>query len=105
MNATPMPVSSEAHLVTAAASRYLAQLCKHFQHRLPVTLEAARGRIDFPAGVCELDAATHPGELILRVSAGDEAGVAALKDVVARHLVRFAFREELAVDWTRIDRN
>ena len=104
MNLALMSTSAEARVVTESASRYLAQLCKHFQHKLPVTRDGARGRIEFPAGVCVLDAALEPGTLILRVTAADEAGVAALKDVVARHLVRFAFREEIAVNWTRTAR-
>ena len=101
MNVVLMSESAEAHVPTEAASRYLAQLCKHFQHKLPVTLDGARGRIEFQAGVCVLDAALEPGALILRVTAADEAGVAALQDVVARHLVRFAFRETLEVNWAR----
>ena len=37
--------SSEARVATAAPARYLAQLCKHFAHKLPVTLGDDRGRI------------------------------------------------------------
>jgi hypothetical protein len=39
--------------------------------------------------------------LIMRVTAADEAALAALEDVVARHLVRFAFREGPEVRWTQ----
>ena len=41
---------------TPQAARYLTQLCKHFQHRLPVTLEERHGHIAFDAGTCDLDA-------------------------------------------------
>ena len=37
--------------------------------------------------------------LTLTVETGDPEALAQLQDVVARHLVRFAFREELAVEW------
>lgn len=100
MTAMSDPLSSEARVATAAARRYLGQLCKHFQHKLPVSLDEQRGRIEFSAGVCELDA-TEPELLALRVNAADEASVANVEDVVTRHLQRFAFREELNVRWTR----
>ena len=37
----------------------------------------------------------------MRLSAGDEAALARLEDVVARHLLRFAFREKPEIRWTR----
>jgi hypothetical protein len=37
----------------------------------------------------------------LEVTAESAAEIATLQDVAARHLVRFAFREELAVIWDR----
>lgn len=98
---SPSMMVSEARMATAMPSRYLTQLCKHFQHKLPVTLEERHGRIEFTAGVCELDAAASPDTLTLRVTAGDETALATLEDVVARHLKRFAFREEPEIRWTR----
>jgi hypothetical protein len=95
-------LSSEARVLTAVPGRYLAQLCKHFQHKLPVTLDEGHGRIEFAAGPCELDAETAAGILVMRVIASDESGLARLEDVVARHLVRFAFREKPEVLWTRV---
>ena len=91
--------TSEARVATASARRYLGQLCKHFQHRLPVTLEEATGGIAFPMGRC--DVVAEDGALVLRASAATTEDLAKVEDVVARHLVRFAFREELAVDWAR----
>ncbi|MFL5284968.1 MAG: DUF2218 domain-containing protein [Rhodopila sp.] len=100
MNAIPPMLLSEAHVQTDAPRRYLTQLCKHFQHKVPVALEESYGRIGFPAGICELDA-TDGGTLTMRVMAGDEPGLATLEDVVTRHLKRFAFRQEPGVRWTR----
>jgi uncharacterized protein len=100
MSENPSMLSSEAHVQSDVPRRYLSQLCKHFQHKLPVTLEESHGRIEFPAGVCELDA-TNAGALTLRVVAGDEPALTKLEDVVARHLKRFAFREEPEVIWAR----
>lgn len=101
MNATAAMLSSEARVPTAVPHRYLAQLCKHFQHKLQVTFDERHGRIEFPAGRCELDAVASAGTLLLRVVASDEAALAKLEDVVARHLERFAFREQPEVRWTR----
>lgn len=105
MDATLVPPASEARVPTATPGRYLAQLCKHFGHRLPATFDERHGRIEFPAGVCELDAAAEAGILAMRVTATDEAALVTLEDVVARHLKRFAFREAPEVRWTRPSRN
>ena len=96
-----MPVVSEARVATDVARRYLGQLCKHFQHRLPVELTETQGRIDFPMGVCTLDAEAASATLLMRATAADEAALATLEEVVARHLERFAFREPLTVQWVR----
>ena len=80
-------------------SRCLTQLCKHFEHKLPVALAEGRGRIEFSGGVCALKAGDEA--LVMRLSAGDETALAGLEDVVARHLLRFAFREKPDVHWTR----
>ena len=86
-----------ARVPTAQASKYLQQLCKHFQHKLPVEFDASLGSIAFPAGKTQLAA---DGEaLSLALEAENAEDLERLKDVVARHLVRFAFREELLVEW------
>ena len=92
-------LSSEARVTTAMPGRYLAQLCKHFDHKLPVTLAGDRGRIEFSGGVCALEAGDDT--LTMRLGAGDEAALARLEDVIAGHLLRFALREKPAVQWTR----
>jgi uncharacterized protein len=89
--------SGVAEIVTPHAGRYLQQLCKHFQHKLQVTFNAAAGSIEFVSGVCTLAAGN--GVLRLSVMVRDASQLAQLQDVVARHLVRFAFREEILVEW------
>ncbi len=88
-----------AHVPTGSASRYLGQLCKHFAHKIPVMHDSAHGRIDFDFGSCELEAGKEA--LTLRVSAASEASLGQTEDVIARHLERFAFRDELKVSWSR----
>ena len=89
--------SSNAEIVTPRASRYLQQLCKHFAHKLPVAFDAAGGKIGFAIGDCDLSA--DEKRLQIALSSPDEGQLAQLKDVVVRHLERFAFREELAIAW------
>ena len=88
---------SVADVATPHASRYLQQLCKHFAHRLPVTFDPAAGHIAFDGGDCRL--AATDGLLSLTVTASGAEQRARLEDVVARHLVRFAFREDMTIDW------
>jgi len=88
---------SNAAVTTPLAGRYLQQLCKHFAHKLDVTFDERSGQVVFPTGTCRLDA--REGSLLLSLSAPDDARMTQLQDVVARHLVRFAFREELRIDW------
>ena len=95
--------TARATVPTETPGRYIAQLCKHFAHRIPAeydppTFEATRGRIEFPdAGVCTLGAT--PGALEMQLTAKDEESLHRLEDVVARHLARFAWREPPVVEW------
>lgn len=94
---TTSAIEAVADIRTEHASRYLQQLCKHFQHKRPVTFDPHSGLIDFPVGECRL--AAEGETLTLRLKAGSDEDMERLKDVVARHLVRFAFREEMQIDW------
>jgi hypothetical protein len=92
-------MQSQAIIQTANARRYLGQFCKHFAHKLPVELDPAlaSGQVAFGAGLCRLSADEET--LTMEVGAEAPETVAALQDVVERHLVRFAFREELSLRW------
>lgn len=94
------PLRSVAVVATAKAAGYAAQLCKHFAHKIPARFEDGAGEIEFVMGTCRL---TAEGErLTLTAEAASPEALAQVEDVVARHLVRFAFREELALDWQRM---
>jgi hypothetical protein len=96
-NAAPSVLQSRAHVATPNASRYLQQLCKHFRHARPTVFDETTGEVAFDDGTCHLTAEGHV--LSITVTAGDEAKLARLQEVIARHLVRFAFREALTVEW------
>ncbi len=97
MDAQPS-LTSHARVATLLPRRYLSQLCKHFEHRLPVTLAEASGTIGFPDGLCTLNA--EADALVMSVTAADPAALAKLEDVVARHLLRFAFRDPPEIRWS-----
>ena len=101
MSETTAMLESAARVPTAAPRRYMAQLCKHFAHKVPATFDDTRGHIQFDVGPCDLEADQDAGILVMRVRAADEAGIERLENVVARHLARFAFREQLDVSWKR----
>ncbi|WP_411033634.1 DUF2218 domain-containing protein [Shinella sp. BYT-45] len=90
-------LNSKAAVPTGHASRYLQQLCKHFAHKRPVTFDEQAGEISFPIGDCRLKA--ERDALLIDLTAPGADDLEQLKDVVVRHLVRFAFREELRIDW------
>jgi len=88
---------SEARIKSERASIYLQQLCKHFAHRLPVEFTPEQGQITFSVGTCRL--AASGDELTLSAEAADDAQLSQLQDVVARHLLRFAFRDPPTITW------
>lgn len=87
----------EAQVPTAHGSRYLQQLCKHWQHKFAVSFDPQQGSIALPLGQCRLQAA--PDSLRLTLEAPEAESMPRLAEIVANHLRRFAFREELAIDW------
>lgn len=103
-----MTVSATASVPTASASKYLQQLCKHWQHNLAVEFTPAHGTVAFPK---DARGADWPGDALVTFDAGDAAlsvridasidgQLEGLKGAVARHLDRFAFREApLMFDW------
>ena len=103
-----MTISATASVPTAHASKYLQQLCKHWQHNLAVAFTADHGTVTFPKdargadwpgdGLVTFDASADA--LAVRIDASVGEQLEGLEGAVARHLDRFAFREApLAFDW------
>jgi uncharacterized protein len=97
-----------ARVATPHASKYLQQLCKHWEHNLPVRFDAVHGEItfakdargaDWPAdAIVTLDA--EADTLLLTINASAEGQRDGLKGALERHVDRFAFREApLHYDW------
>lgn len=92
-----------ARVPTVSASRYLQQLAKHWSHKMAVSYSAQEGRIAFPNGsVLEMRADSDTLDVVLTVNNGEDA--VRMREVVASHLDRFAFREApLTFDWREGD--
>ncbi|MEA3012988.1 MAG: uncharacterized protein QOD42_1533 [Sphingomonadales bacterium] len=96
-----MSASSTALVPAAHGSRYLQQLCKHWQHNLAVEFDANEGRVTFPKqargadwpGDALVAMTAREGALPCRIDASAPGQLEGLKGAVARHLDRFAFRE------------
>jgi hypothetical protein len=93
-------MQSHARLSTDKASRYMTQLAKHWSHKFVVVFDETSARIPLPLGDCRMLA--DADGLNITVDATSHEGLAKLEDVVAEHLLRFAFRENVGkLGWTR----
>ena len=84
---------------TASGSKYLQQLCKHWGHKFEVEFSETRGQVRFPSAVATMEAGADA--LFVTVETEDAETVERLKEIVADHLDRFAFREApLPFEWS-----
>ncbi|CAD7054225.1 conserved protein of unknown function (plasmid) [Pseudorhizobium banfieldiae] len=91
-------VQSNSSWQTAEAQKYLAQLCKHFGHKIEVVHTERDGECRFACGTALLHA--HEDRLDITVSAPDDEQLQQTQSVIERHLVTFAYRENLeALEW------
>jgi len=93
--------TTTARIEISDSRRYLRQLCRHFGHKVETSFEehGQSGHITFDGGRGELDA-TDAEVLIATVTAPDAAAAEQYAGVIDRHLVKFAFREELTIEWS-----
>ena len=87
--------SLHAQVATEHASRYLQQLCKHWSHRFEVAFDAARGTVHLNGAVCRFQAEPQ----CLAMTLDGEQDLVRISGVVTEHLKRFAFKEDLVVNW------
>lgn len=77
---------------TAKARNYLIQLCKHFGHKIPASVEGDQGHITFAMGEARL--AADDSALTAILSGADDAALDRMRHIIDDHLKRFAFRED-----------
>ena len=109
-------VATEAHVETERASRYLAQLCRHFSNlrrhdsrrggdhayarpdvQAQVEWSETHGIVSFGWGRCTMQA--DPEALKLRAEAPDDESLQRVEDLVGEHVERFGERDGLKVTW------
>jgi hypothetical protein len=84
---------------TTSGSKYLRQLCKHWSHKFEVEFSENRGQVRFPSAVATMEASANA--LLITVAIDDAEAVERIKEIVAKHLDRFAFREApLPFEWS-----
>lgn len=86
-------METTATLRTEQAAKYIAQLCKHFAHKVDTSHSEGHGECRFTCGTAIMDADTDV--LTIRCTAFDESQLKDTQHVIESHLLRFAFREEL----------
>jgi hypothetical protein len=85
---------------TTEGAIYIGKLCRHFKHKIEANYEGNTGVAHFPAGICHMLA--EPDTLIFEVDAHSEEGMQRIQGTIDRHLIKFAFREELVIQWETV---
>ena len=89
-------LTSSATIQTQDPQRIMSRLCKHWAHKLPVTLSADQGEIELPMGICQMQCT----DVLTVILKSDTEQMPTLQQVVSDHLLRMAGKETLVIDWT-----
>ena len=92
---------STTTIATDAASSYIGKLCRHFRHKIETEYTPTTGLATFQFGTCAMKATST--ELIFNITANDMESVEKIKGVLERHLVKFAYKEDLTIRWRDAD--
>ncbi|MFD1798202.1 DUF2218 domain-containing protein [Paracoccus aurantiacus] len=79
---------------TPNAAKYVTQLCKHFGHKVPASIEGNRGQVTFAIGAAVMVA--DDAALTVTLSGSDAEALAQMQQTIDDHLQRFAFREDFS---------
>nr|WP_062231513.1 DUF2218 domain-containing protein [Aureimonas sp. N4] len=74
-------------------------MCKHSAHKFEIEFTPSYGEAALQSGTVVLDATDEALEI--RIHSLEDTVLDQLEGVVAEHILRFAFREELRFDWRR----
>lgn len=86
-----------ANVKTASPSINMKKLLRHFSHKIEVQFDDHIGSAAFPFGDAYLEAGDSL--LAIHVKALNEDAMAQLQGVIGGHLVRFASKEDLTIEW------
>tara|TARA_R110002049_G_scaffold74361_13_gene191845 strand:+ start:291 stop:599 length:309 start_codon:yes stop_codon:yes gene_type:complete len=90
---------TESKVATVHGASYLKRLCRHFSHKVPTTVTDTQGRIELPFGACRID--VDNDQMLFRIEVANPADLDRAEEVVARHLIQIANRDEPTVQWSR----
>lgn len=90
-------MKATVNIKTKEGVQYIGKLCRHFRHKIETNYEGNTGTAHFPWGICQMLA--EPDALIFDVEAEDAEGMEKIQGALDRHLIKFAFREELVIEW------
>jgi|GEM_PF-382046 Predicted transcriptional regulators len=95
--------TSIAEIATPNASRYLRRLCSHFHHRTPVVSDETAGQFKMSMGEVRMEVV---GDAIFKVTLTSPSAkkLPEMEEIIVRHLLETAVREELDVQWQRTTR-
>lgn len=83
---------------TEHGAKYIAQLCKHFAHKVTATYEGNKGHADLPSGPAEMTAHADHLEVVMQLISPDKADLA--RHIIDSHMIRFAHRENFEqMEW------
>ncbi|MGP5314730.1 MULTISPECIES: DUF2218 domain-containing protein [Psychrobacter] len=88
-------LTSSATIQTQNPQQIMNRLCKHWAHKLPVTLSSDKGEIELPMGVCQM----YCTDLLIVTLKSDAEQLPKLQQVVSDHLLRMAGKETLVIEW------
>ncbi len=74
-------------------------MCKHFSVKVPATYTETEGRVQFPFGPCSMQA--DKDALVIAIEVENNEAAERAEGVIVSHLVKFAWREELDIQWKR----
>ncbi len=75
-------------------------MCKHFSVKVSADYTENEGHVRFPFGECTMTA--DQSVLNINVQVEDDVMAQKAEDVIMRHLIKFAWKEELNIEWVRM---
>lgn len=93
--------TTQTRVPTQKARSYMRQLCKHWSHRFTVTSDEQQGDIAF-SDTQQVHLEASDEALFIRIQDSAQAdSLEKLEQVVAAHIQKFAFKEQLQFVWAQ----
>ena len=94
---------TEATVDLDQPGKMLLRLCKHFEHKVSVTYSETKAHMEFIIGSCDAEVIGNALHFICRSNEKNENQE--IQNVIERHLVRFARKEDINFGWRVVSGN